>query len=108
LYHPGVGARQPADATVAALLQKRFAGHAGPLLIAVGGPGGIGKSTFSAALVKRLPDAGIVHLDDYKTPREVRRGQNLFGAHPDANMMDLIQTHLDEIKDKRASTSRSN
>ena len=63
------------------------------ILIAIGGPGGIGKSSFCKKLAELLPDSNILRLDDYKTSREVRKGQNLFGAHPDANMMDLVEEH---------------
>jgi uridine kinase len=77
---------------IAELLLEKFV-DCENILIAIGGPGGIGKSSFCKKLSKLLPDSNILHLDDYKTPREVRRGQNLFGAHPDANMMDLVEEH---------------
>jgi uridine kinase len=77
---------------IAELLLKKFSGHE-YVLIAVGGPGGIGKSSFCKRLAQHLPDSNILRLDDYKTPREIRKGQNLFGAHPEANMMDLVKEH---------------
>ena len=70
--------------------------------IAIGGPGGIGKSSFCKKLAKNLPDSNILRLDDYKTAREVRKGQNLFGAHPDANMMDLVEEHYLSAKNGRS------
>ena len=63
------------------------------ILVAVGGPGGTGKSSFCAKLAALLPDSNILHLDDYKTPRETRRDLNIFGAHPEANMIDLVLEH---------------
>lgn len=69
------------------------------ILIAVGGPGGIGKSSFCKKLAQHLSDSNILRLDDYKTPREIRKGQNIFGAHPDANMMDLVEKHYISARD---------
>jgi 4-hydroxy-tetrahydrodipicolinate synthase len=63
-------------------------------LIAVGGPGGTGKSTFCRRLKKILPNSEILKLDDYKTNREIRSRQNIFGPHPDANKIQLIHKHL--------------
>lgn len=83
---------------IAKLLLENFADDKN-ILIAVGGPGGIGKSSFCKKLARHLPDSNILHLDDYKTAREVRKGQNLFGAHPDANMMDLVEKHYIIAKD---------
>lgn len=77
---------------IAELLLEKFV-DCKNVLIAIGGPGGIGKSSFCKKLAELLADSNILRLDDYKTPREVRRGQNLFGAHPDANMMDLVEEH---------------
>ncbi len=82
---------------IAELLLEKFAEYK-YILIAVGGPGGIGKSSFCKSLGRHLPDTNILRLDDYKTPREVRKGQNLFGAHPDANMMDLVKEHYRTAK----------
>ncbi|MFO7820689.1 MAG: dihydrodipicolinate synthase family protein [Lentisphaeria bacterium] len=90
--------RKPADAILADLLQEIFKGNPGPVLIAVGGPGGTGKSTFSQALAEKLHDATTIRLDDYKTPRQSRQHKNLFGAHPDANRMGLIRDHLAALK----------
>ncbi len=77
---------------IAELLLEKFV-DCENILIAIGGPGGIGKSSFCKKLAQCLPDSNILRLDDYKTPREVRKGQNLFGAHPEANMMDLVEEH---------------
>ena len=68
-------------------------------LIAVGGPGGTGKSTFCSALAQKMGDDSVVlTLDDYKTPRSVRQELNIFGAHPKANEMELISEHFKRLK----------
>jgi dihydrodipicolinate synthase/N-acetylneuraminate lyase/uridine kinase len=90
--------RKMAEETVAILLQEIFADQPGPALIAIGGPGGTGKSSFCRRLSALLPGSAIFRLDDYKTARQVRRDQNLYGAHPDANKMELIATHFNLIK----------
>ncbi|MCB2154907.1 dihydrodipicolinate synthase family protein [bacterium] len=96
------GARRPAEAILAELLQRRFVDHAGCLAIAVGGPGGTGKTTFARALAEQLPGAAVLRLDDYKTSREERYPRNLYGAHPEANRMELIREHLGCIREGRA------
>lgn len=91
--------RRSAPQLVAAILEARFQGRDGPVLIAIGGPGGTGKSTFARALAEHLHgDVAILTLDDYKTPRRERRQSGIFGAHPDANRMDLIADHLAAIR----------
>lgn len=91
--------KMPED-IIAALLSKNFPSSPGsrPITIAIGGPGGTGKSTFAKKLAALIPDSAIMRLDDYKTPRAHRAGKNIFGAHPDANMMDLIAEHISLIK----------
>lgn len=69
-----------------------------PLLVAIGGPGGTGKSTFSQSLHLELGTASsLLTLDDYKTPRAERAEQGIFGAHPEANKMDLIAEHMEAL-----------
>jgi dihydrodipicolinate synthase/N-acetylneuraminate lyase/uridine kinase len=70
-------------------------------VIAVGGPGGSGKSTFAKALAAALNDARVLRLDDYKTARAERAGQNIYGAHPLANDMAAIGEHLAQIRQGR-------
>ena len=66
-----------------------------PILVAIGGPGGTGKSTFSQNLHLELGTASsLLHLDHYKTPRSQRAERGIFGAHPEANQMELIKQHL--------------
>jgi dihydrodipicolinate synthase/N-acetylneuraminate lyase/uridine kinase len=86
------------EQALAALLHLIFETHPGPVLVAVGGPGGTGKSTLAKALVNALEDATALTLDDYKTPRAERARRGLHGPHPDANDMALIQHHLAELR----------
>ncbi|MBW8017569.1 MAG: hypothetical protein FVQ82_15430 [Planctomycetes bacterium] len=90
--------RGPSEDILARLISGVFSSETGPVTIAIGGPGGTGKSTFSAKLAALLDDCTILRLDDYKTPRHIRKGRNLFGAHPDANQMDLAAEHISLIK----------
>ncbi len=69
-----------------------------PVLIAVGGPGGTGKSTFSSTLAEVLGEAAVLRLDDYKTSRRFREAKGILGPHPEANEMDLIRWHLEDMR----------
>ncbi len=84
----------PVEEHVARLLDQAFGGMSRPVLVAIGGPGGIGKTTFARRLADLLPDAVLFSLDHYKTPRRERQRAGLFGAHPEANRMELIARHL--------------
>ena len=91
--------RKTPENIVCALLEAIFtASSLAPVTIAIGGPGGTGKSTFAEKLGGLLANSAILRLDDYKTPRAVRADQNIFGAHPEANMMDLAAEHISFIK----------
>jgi uridine kinase len=85
---------------ISKLLLQLFPGKCA--VIAVGGPGGTGKSTFTSKLAELLPDSTILYLDDYKTPRAERYGQNLFGAHPKANKMNEVQEHVSCLKEGKS------
>lgn len=69
------------------------------VFIAVSGPGGSGKTSFSKKLASLLPDAGIISLDNYKKSRKVRLENDTWGPHPDANRIDLIVEHLSLLRD---------
>ncbi len=90
--------RRAPEQAIAELLQAMFSGRAEPVLVAVGGPGGTGKSTFSSALAEQLPNAAVLRLDNYKTSRSFRAERNIYGPHPEANKLELLCEHLGEIK----------
>ncbi len=90
--------RRPAEQMLAEMIRFSLAGKPGPLVIAVGGPGGTGKSTFARRLSQRLDDAAVLRLDDYKTARAARQKAGIFGPHPDANKMALIADHLGRLR----------
>jgi uridine kinase len=83
---------------IAKALLKKFSLVDTPVMIAIGGPGGTGKTTFALKLAEGLEQAVILSLDDYKTPRAYRAGKNIYGPHPDANEMALVKQHLSVLK----------
>ncbi len=91
-------AAPPAEEALAGALKKHFRDGADPVLIAVGGPGGTGKTSFAVRLGEALGGAGVLSLDDYKTPRKQRAEKNIYGPHPDANDMALIRLHLGSLR----------
>ena len=98
-YNDSGRVRKPAEEILARILSQRFAQVQGPVLIAVGGPGGTGKSTICKSLSRLLHESSVLTLDDYKTSREERKNKNIFGAHPAANRIDLIREHLLSIRE---------
>jgi 4-hydroxy-tetrahydrodipicolinate synthase len=97
--HFHLHSRQPAEAVCADCIDF-LAGRkeSSPFLVAIGGPGGSGKTTFAEKLKSRLADSSIVHLDNYKTSRSDRRKKQLSGPHPDANQTQLVIEHLSAVK----------
>ncbi|NQT26326.1 dihydrodipicolinate synthase family protein [candidate division KSB1 bacterium] len=93
-----IQAGRPVESLVAELIQTVYRDHSKPVIIAVGGPGGTGKTTFSGKLADHLEDAAVLNLDHYKTPRQDRVESKLYGSHPDANHMALIHEHLASIR----------
>ncbi|QBG48328.1 hypothetical protein EGM51_13350 [Verrucomicrobia bacterium S94] len=91
------GKHRAPEQVVAELLKQEFA-EAGSVLVAIGGPGGTGKSTFARALKACLPNAVTLRLDDYKTSRAFRAEKEIYGPHPEANKLELMQEHFAEIK----------
>lgn len=92
------GTRRAPEQVVAELLHAMFGDGSEPVLVAIGGPGGTGKSSFSKALAKQLGEATVLRLDDYKTSRAFRAARNIFGPHPEANKLELLRDHLVEMK----------
>lgn len=91
-----------AEIQIAKLLTEEFSGTKSPVLVAVGGPGGVGKSTFAAKLSMELDDCTTLHLDDYKVDNSEKREHDVSGPHPKANKMELVLFHLKELKENRA------
>lgn len=89
---------KPAENIVATFIENYFSNFSKSILIAIGGPGGSGKTLFAEKLQKRLRGSGVIHLDNYKKSRAERETKNISGPHPDANQMELIRQHLEAIK----------
>ncbi len=96
------GGRRAPEQVVAELLHAMFGDRRTPVLVAVGGPGGTGKSSFSKALAEQLGEAAVLRLDDYKTSRAFRAERNIYGPHPEANKLELLKDHLIEMKAGRS------
>jgi uridine kinase len=99
---PEAGCGREPHVLLAGPLRRKFAGLVRPVLIAVGGPGGIGKTTFAKNLASELGAAVVLGLDNYKTPREVREQKKVYGPHPDANEMELLHRHLQQLRQGEA------
>ncbi|MCX7725725.1 MAG: dihydrodipicolinate synthase family protein, partial [Chitinispirillaceae bacterium] len=87
-----------AENIVANFIEDYFRKISTPVLIAIGGPGGSGKTLFADKLRRKLKESDVIHLDNYKKTRAEREKRNLSGPHPDANRMELIKQHLQAIK----------
>lgn len=88
----------PPEEIIAAALREKFKKQERPVVLAVSGPGGSGKSAFAEKLANKLGSAVVLALDDYKTPRREREAKNIYGAHPEANNLDLILSHLQALR----------
>ncbi len=86
-----------ADA-IASALNEKYKALSGPFIIGVGGPGGSGKTLFARLLLKKLKKSSLLTLDDYKAPRSLREAANIYGAHPQANDIELIRRHMKMLK----------
>lgn len=87
----------PAEKLVADIIKEKFENFTENVLIAVGGPGGSGKSTFASLLNNELDNSSILNLDDYRLARSERR-KNLLGSNPKASNIKLLLYHLSLIK----------
>jgi uridine kinase len=92
------GREEEAHEIIARALLRKFKGYKRPVIIAVGGPGGTGKTIFAARLAAALEDAAVLPLDDYKTTRKARAKKKIFGPHPKANKIALIRSHLERLR----------
>lgn len=88
----------PPGEIIAKALREKFKKMERPTMLAVSGPGGSGKSTFALKLAKKLGNAVVLALDDYKTRRSERAAKNIYGAHPEANDLGLILKHLEALR----------
>lgn len=83
---------------IAQAILRKFSQAPKNVIIAIGGPGGTGKSTFAVKLAHEFSNVTILALDDYKTSRNYRAQKKLFGPHPEANNMDMLAHHLSQLK----------
>lgn len=90
------------EAQIAALLTEELSALKRPKLVALGGPGGVGKSTFAAKLSLELENCTTLHLDDYKIDNSEKELHQVSGPHPKANKMELVLFHLRELRENRA------
>ncbi|MCA9449921.1 MAG: hypothetical protein KC931_22560 [Candidatus Omnitrophica bacterium] len=90
--------QEPLENQVADYLHRHYRSTDRPTLVAIGGPGGGGKSTFASRLGSCLPGSKILRLDHYKSPRIFRKQQGVFGPHPKANKLVLLSQHLSLMK----------
>ena len=58
--------RRPVEQVLAEVIRTALAEKSGPLVIAIGGPGGTGKSTFARKLAARLGDAAFARPGLYE------------------------------------------
>lgn len=86
------------EKVIASVLLKHFNDSDTSVYIAVGGPGGSGKTTFSRKLASLLPQSGVISLDNYKKSRKQRMELGNWGPHPAANRIDLIVEHLIQLR----------
>lgn len=96
--HTRIHSRHAAESALATFLTCHFKNQRGPIIIAIGGPGGSGKTVFAQKLQRRLGNCGIIHLDGYKTSRQERQNRQIAGPNPEANQMSLVHEHLVAIK----------
>lgn len=87
------------EKVIAEVLHSLFKDHSGPVFIAVGGPGGSAKTTFSEKLASLVPEGAVLSLDNYKKTRRERFELGVWGPHPEANRIDLLIEHLKKLRD---------
>ena len=65
-------------------------------IVAIGGPGGTGKSTFSSNLTKYLKGCSVLTLDDYKTSRAWEESEPY--THVPSSSLDDLDLTKEEIE----------
>lgn len=84
---------------IATLITLFFKDYSQPsLLIAIGGPGGSGKSSLCTLLQKQIENSSVLSLDNYRLPRKYRDTLKLYGSHPDANRLDVLMIDLETLR----------
>ncbi|MCC5804943.1 MAG: hypothetical protein JJU00_01325 [Opitutales bacterium] len=69
-----------------------------PVVVALGGPGGTGKSTIAHFLCGQVPGCAVLPLDDYRKSRADRFASGLLGSHPEGNRLGLLRAHLETAR----------
>ncbi len=83
-------------------IQREFGGggRPRPIMLAIAGDSGTGKTTITAGLVKALGAERMtsVGADDYhRYDREERKGLPFTPLHPDCNYLDIMEQHLHHL-----------
>jgi len=86
------------EVQIAQIITKLFETEDTPTVIALGGPGGVGKSSFANRLRTEIGDCITIRLDDYKVGRQEKRDRNVSGPAPEANKMMLLEQNLKDLK----------
>ncbi len=101
-YTRNMRQRKSAAHIISQVIKRNFEDHDAPVFVAIGGPGGTGKTTFCKKLKLHIKDSVILSLDNYKTSRKSRHGKNLMGSNPEASRIDLIIEHLKSLEKREA------
>jgi len=96
-YVQDVEVRKDVLNSIIAVVNTIFQVKKRPLVLSVGGPGGVGKSIFSQKLKKLLSDAEVIGLDAYRK-EESERPEGTEGPNPAANRVDLIKTQMKHVR----------
>ena len=81
-----------------------------PIMLAIAGDSGTGKTTITAGLVKALGAERMtsVGADDYhRYDREQRAERGITPLHPNCNYVDIISQHLRLLREGEPFSSRS-